>query len=159
MVLLAFPETLSELVRERVRLLDVGCGRGDLRLVLEERGWRGEYVGLDVRRTGDIMGDAQMLPFRGESFDAVVFIESLEHVPDYYRALEEARRVLRGGGLLFVQTPRCDSWVATGIRDHLHVFHPVTLSRLLSRLGFAGCASATKGDYIAVWGFKARRTS
>jgi len=151
MVLLVFDDVLLRLARGRQRLLDIGCGRGDLRLLLEERGWRGTYVGLDLKRYASVVGDAQRLPFRSGFFDIVVFIQSLEHVPDYFGALQEAWRVLRGGGVLFVQAPCCESWVATGIQDHLHVLHPVTLSRLLRRIGFSGCKSVVEGDFMAVW--------
>ena len=44
--------------------------------------------------------DARSLPFADESFDVVVFDSTLSHVPEPERALAEAFRVLRAGGLL-----------------------------------------------------------
>ncbi len=42
--------------------------------------------------------DAQNLPFASASFDVVTCRFGVAHVPDYHRALEEIRRVLRPGG-------------------------------------------------------------
>ena len=49
--------------------------------------------------------NAYQLPFADDSFDAVIFSEVLEHLPDYMRALIEVRRVLRPYGLLGVSVP------------------------------------------------------
>ncbi|MGZ4335321.1 MAG: class I SAM-dependent methyltransferase [Gaiellaceae bacterium] len=47
-------------------------------------------------------GDVQDLPFPDASFDTVVCTFALCTIPDDRRALREARRVLRGGGLLLL---------------------------------------------------------
>lgn len=55
--------------------------------------------GLD----GDLReGDAQGLPFAGESFDCVVCTLSLCSIPDHRKALAEMARVLRPGGRLLL---------------------------------------------------------
>lgn len=48
--------------------------------------------------------DAQTIPFRDESFDAVVANHMLYHVPDLPRALGEIRRILSRGGKLYAAT-------------------------------------------------------
>jgi SAM-dependent methyltransferase len=53
----------------------------------------------------NVVGDMEALPFRDGSFDAVMFVAALHHVPQPLRALEEARRVLRPGGRLFAFEP------------------------------------------------------
>jgi SAM-dependent methyltransferase len=54
-----------------------------------------------------VEGSAEELPFATASFDGVIFLNSLHHVPvaAMGRALEQAARVLRPGGLLYVQEP------------------------------------------------------
>jgi SAM-dependent methyltransferase len=51
---------------------------------------------------GDVRGDACALPFGNRSFDLVVCLEVLEHLPDPARALREIRRVARAACLLSV---------------------------------------------------------
>jgi SAM-dependent methyltransferase len=41
-------EVLSKIVGQSGSVLDVGCGTGDLYLYLQNKGWRGKYVGIDI---------------------------------------------------------------------------------------------------------------
>ena len=82
------------------RLLDVGCGLGRFRSVIEGKG--ATWVGVDL--TGDtcsVNADAYRLPFPDESVDGVLSSAVLEHMPEPVRAVRELHRVIRPGGLLF----------------------------------------------------------
>src|SRR5258705_6651148 len=76
-------------------------------------------VGLDalVRM---VRGDAQVLPFRGQAFTAVVSQEGLLHVPDKATTLAECRRVLLPGGRLALRAWIAPPRLAGGGRRHLH---------------------------------------
>lgn len=96
------------------RVLEVGCGEGIVLATLAARlpGTRFDGLELDemaleqarVRCPGAklVRGDACELPFGDQSFDLVVCLEVLEHLPEPGRALRELRRVARGGCLLSV---------------------------------------------------------
>lgn len=103
------------------RVLDVGCGSGVVTREIARRvGSHGLAVGLDpspallaVARElaqgtglGDHVefreGDALRLPFPDSSFDAVVCVTVLSHVPRGEAAIPELVRVLRPGGRLGV---------------------------------------------------------
>jgi len=96
------------------RVLEVGCGEGIVLASLAARlpGTRFDGLELDemaleqarVRCPGAklVRGDACELPFGDQSFDLVVCLEVLEHLPEPARALRELRRVARGGCLLSV---------------------------------------------------------
>ena len=60
------------------------------------------------------VANATGLPFDDGGFDAVLLLHVLYHVPDRRAALEEARRVLRPGGRVFVSTNTLDNM------DELH---------------------------------------
>lgn len=96
------------------RLLDLGCGTGQLaaRLQAELRGVR--VVGCDFsagmlaqaarrsRRVRWVRGDAVRLPFATGRFDAITTTEAFHWFPDQRRALAECRRVLTPGGRLLL---------------------------------------------------------
>lgn len=105
--------------RPGLRMLDAGCGRGEVlracahagadvcgldyadAAVAIAREVLAPFPGADVRQ-GDVTG----LPWADGSFDRVLFADVIEHLdPDQaVAALGELRRVLRPGGLLLVHT-------------------------------------------------------
>lgn len=101
---------LCDLTRQTTgRVLDVGCGRGDLAAAFVRRGWRADGLepsasavaaarrqGVDARA-----GTLDVAPDDFRDYDLVVFNHSLEHVPDPVAALREARNRLRRGGPLW----------------------------------------------------------
>jgi SAM-dependent methyltransferase len=68
---------------------------------------RREQFGQLVFRTAD----AVALPYDDESFDSVLLLHVLYHVDDRRKALEEAFRVLRPGGRVFVSTNATDNMI------------------------------------------------
>lgn len=97
-------------------MLEIGCGRGAFAKYLADQGAEltaGDFSPHAVElaatllegRARTVVADVQSLPFPDESFDLVVSLETLEHVPDPDRGLAELVRVTKRGGRLIVTTP------------------------------------------------------
>ena len=100
----------------RTRVLEVGCGEGELAERLTAT--VAEVVAVDqsprmveltrARGVDAHVADVQQLPFPDASFDAVLAAWMLYHVPDLDRGLSEVARVLRPGGRLVATTNGAD---------------------------------------------------
>jgi len=100
------------------RVLDVGCGTGNLCLSLAENANIGTVVGVDFspayidaarRRSGGSriefqVADACALPFADQSFDHSLSLLVLQFVPQTETAIREMRRVTRAGGTVAAAT-------------------------------------------------------
>lgn len=91
-------------------VLDIGSGDGSLLALLTQH-YGVQGIGIDlsatvVERSVQVnpwgheyyQGDAEQLPFRAGTFDGVVSMDVLEHLPHPQRCIAEAGRVLRPGG-------------------------------------------------------------
>jgi SAM-dependent methyltransferase len=140
--------------------LDVGCGPGTVTASLARAaGQDGLALGLDISEAmlaravrveagpqiGFLRADAQRLPLRDETVDAVVSIAVLQLVPDPAVALAEMARVLRAGGRLAVMVPTA-GWAAR-------------IWRMLPNIGAHLFGEDEIGDILEDHGFTSVRTN
>lgn len=65
-----------------------------------------EYVTADLEREDvDFKADMTKLPFKSDTYDAIICIHVLEHIEDDKTALKELLRILRPGGWALIQVP------------------------------------------------------
>lgn len=98
------------------RVLDVGCGIGDLVRMLSDRSLRSTGVDISMHSLTIALAaspkggayaaaSADRLPFPDGTFDALISIEVLEHLPDDRAGAIEMARVLKPNGLLVASVP------------------------------------------------------
>jgi ubiquinone/menaquinone biosynthesis C-methylase UbiE len=149
---------LSEnLSLDSLEIVDVGAGAGDLVRYMTSQGARvtGLECGalqLEKARSCPLEGDevyiegvGQEMPFADASFDAVIFFKSLHHVPLEHMAtaLDEARRVVRPDGTVYVAEP-----IAAGSGFELHA--PIDDETAVRAAAYEAIKKATARGFIQV---------
>ena len=135
------------------RVLDIGCGRGDLAAWFTRRGW--DVKGLDisavaVQAATELGVDAiestiANAPWPNGTFDVVIVNHTLEHLDDPLDALRRCEELLRPGGRLIVAVPDWGSrqrklfgsrWYHLDLPRHLQHFDIRSLEGAVRRAGF-----------------------
>jgi ubiquinone/menaquinone biosynthesis C-methylase UbiE/glycosyltransferase involved in cell wall biosynthesis len=73
----------------------------------------------DPDRTRFVVGEGNCLPFRGESFDGIICMNALHHMPDYRVTLAEMCRILKPGARAVFSEPGAE-----------HAKHPESISMM-----------------------------
>ena len=98
--------------RPGARALDLGSDKCPYRALLESRGYTVRTLDLTLDNGADYAGSAEETGLPSESFDVVLCTQVIEHCMNPWRALAEARRILKPAGALIVSAP------------HVWFYHP-----------------------------------
>jgi SAM-dependent methyltransferase len=132
--------------RPGARLLDAGCGSGQLLELLSEFGTPSgadpdpDCVMCAAERGYDaVRAGLPELPFADRTFAACTCLDVLEHLPDDRGALEELARVTEDDGLLLVTVPAYEAlWSEHDeANEHLRRYRARDLRRLAGGSGWA----------------------
>ena len=122
-------------------VLEIGCGAGKISQHLLKTLKCKNYTGVDIspqkiaqaeagihRSTRIIfqVADALKLPFTDNSFDAVIEMDLLHHLPNWKKALHEMQRVLKENGTLLLGGYSLETFTMPGVGHLLQSFmeHP-----------------------------------
>ena len=100
-------------------ILDVGAGDGLITYLLQATGIEAEETAVNIGKTIGVniqLGDAYLLPYPDDYFEAVTMIDVLEHFDTPEKALAEARRV---APVIYIVTP--ERQPDRRVRDKFHV--------------------------------------
>lgn len=114
------------------RLLDVGCGDGQLLQTAKEEGW--DATGIDLSEAATLLChrrglSASMTDFFDGSlddqrFDVITMCELIEHVPSPQRFLKRAEELLDDDGILYLTTPNFGSLARRMLGESWSTIHP-----------------------------------
>lgn len=156
----------------RGKILDAGCGGGELLRRMAERVPEAKLAGVDISaasveaarkrnrkaiaagRMEVVEGSVEALPWPDATFDLVTACETVYFWEDPAKAFREIARVLKPGGAFAVFLETADPEGARIWTDALPAMHVRTveeLSALLSAAGFAPPAVHRKGDAANAW--------
>lgn len=113
------------------KILDVGCGTGEILKSITERYSFAQLYGLDIseemlKQANDklkgtatlILGDAENITIETNSFDLLLCTDSFHHYPNPQQAISEFYRVLKHGKFLLI----ADYWKPFPIRQIMNLF-------------------------------------
>lgn len=141
-------EKYSSELPDGFRLLEVGCGTGNVLKILETTCSRGQVTGMDLFSDGLrfarrrvqlplIQGDMLNPPFK-TGFDILCMFDVLEHLPDDIEVLRSAGKLLVEGGRLLLTVPadpRLWSYFDTA-SHHYRRYTRVELEKKMAEAGY-----------------------
>lgn len=107
-------------VKDKERVLDLGCGEAILLKMLLKKNINVNYIGVDINENIKklnfknakffVCDITKKLNFDEESFDVVFALDVLEHILDFSKTLDEIHRVLVPNGRFIVCGPTENFW-------------------------------------------------
>lgn len=147
------------------RILDFGCGKGQLLQTLHYFGFR-DLTGADAFIEGDIELPPGVrilkrpLSELEPAFDLIIMSHSFEHLPDPKAALRDAFRLLRPGGHLLIAMPVINfawekygtDWVQLDAPRHLYLFTERAFVDLADDAGYSAASVRYESTAFQFWG-------
>lgn len=163
-------EILDERVEETLKLvegkkiLDVGCAGGGISKRLADMGFlvhaidileESIKVAIKFANSPNIKyetRDVLKQPFQEESFDGIIFLETIEHVENPAQFFKEFHRILKTNGNLIVSTPN-----ATSIKNLLYALSyrkKEKQKQLIKEISEEPLGTGTHLEHIYNWDFQ-----
>ncbi len=136
------------------KILDVGCGISPVSPVTSRTVFidsdKNAMQMLTKKGYKTVIGDAEKIPVKKESVNAVFSSEVLEHVHDYKKSLKEFNRVLKKNGVLFLTVPTHMKYWAfdDDYVGHLRRFDPKRLASEIESEGFEILENRPIGSFL-----------
>jgi SAM-dependent methyltransferase len=149
---------IKNIVSRKATIFDVGCGGGFFLDCLKRYGspdWT--LVGIDVSSAATSrvaergfpthLGRFETLPLDDETADVIILNQVIEHLDDPLSVLSKAFRILKPGGILFIETPNVDGldariflkryWGGWHFPRHWTLYSHKSLTDAVKRCGFS----------------------
>lgn len=149
---------IKKLCNKQALILDVGCGSGELLLLLRKYGSKNwNLAGNDITDASKgslikhnidfIKGRFEDLNFHRGDWDVIILQGVIEHLDDPDKVIKGAYRMLKKGGYLMLITPSSESWDARLFKSkywaqwhfprHWVIYNPTLIKMQLIKNGFS----------------------
>lgn len=146
------------------KILDIGCGNGSLLQIIKEKSENTQLHANDLSK--ECMDELQKMGFVTHNcsyaeialydfFDAIILNQVIEHFSDPRSLLLHCNKLLKKGGILFIETPSIDGidakifarryWGGYHFPRHFYLFNEDSLKRLADECAF----KTVRVNYIA----------
>ncbi len=135
------------------KILDIGCGTGELLAYFQKKGWSAIGVEPDAearsfaeKKNGIKVYYLDYLAETEEKFDVISMWHVLEHVPDLHERIETVKKLLTKDGFAVIALPNGAShdafyykeyWAGLDVPRHLYHFSPYSFKKLMESHGFS----------------------
>ncbi|MDR0570077.1 MAG: methyltransferase domain-containing protein [Clostridiales Family XIII bacterium] len=175
-------EALERHLKKGLKILDIGTGYGWLVEFLRDKGHAADGVELSdekrelcKRRSGidlfswNFLDDTSEISGREEYYDVICLMQLLEHISAPIEFIRRAGRLLKAGGMIYVDVPNYDDYLKTCLREyesfsysrqHLSYFTGQMLAECMRRAGYKEISVFGHQVYSfenAVWWLKEKR--
>lgn len=153
------------------KILDIGCGRGWMLSLLRDKKW--DVYGTELSQGSSSFAKTELgvnvltkkvedCNFETSFFDVITLWHVLEHLPDPVSSLKEVNRVMKVGGVLYVEVPDFggiqsrffgNKWFHVDAPRHLFHFNKESLKAYLEKTGFDITRSSNMSWEYDLFGF------
>ncbi|MGB2925067.1 MAG: class I SAM-dependent methyltransferase [Limnothrix sp.] len=149
------------------KILDIGCGTGDFLNIAQEKNWTiaGQELSSEAAISANQMlghncvqsGDLSILNLPAEFYDVVTIYHVIEHLISPIEMLQKIHKLVRPGGLVFVETPNIgglgakiqkEKWSQIMPPEHINYFQPASLKYCFNKAGFLSPKILTRSPII-----------
>ena len=147
------------LLRPNMKILEIGCGTGELLFLIKP--YVQEVVGIEIHKQyvdfmNDELGieayaeDVNKIDFNDRTFDIVLSIMTLDHLPNPAETLHTMKHLLTKDGIIYIEVPNQEEALNYYLPEpnqkrfntffwhkaHYFYFTRDTLTRLMEKVGF-----------------------
>lgn len=171
--LAAMVQPLTKRLKHGDKILEVGCGSGQLAIYLQQCGFDVEVTDVSREILAEISdrheiqgycGDLQEISFAGSLYQAVIFNNVLEHLDAPDKNLQKASQLLDQDGFVFIEVPNIASvqfklfrgnWFPLQLPEHLFHFSPDSLHDITAMCGLEQVWLSTFSPRVSPAGYVA----